>query len=457
MIPPFCRRTAPRSSTWWPPRPVCTRGFSLIELMIAMLIGSLLLVGLVSLFGTTSSVNRLENGLARAQENGRFALAMIASDIRMATGTRSVRKAQGIGPGAPQSDMPLYSYVDMDTGDLRRHGLPGMTSSGLDTSGAFYAIPRSVMLRGYSCQGDSCSPAFFTDGQPVGDDMYGEIPALGLTAGSRAKGADVLTLRYVRGEGARVASIDLSTATITLAGTDRIDIGPSGLVIIDDYNRTSIVSVQEANATNLAAVTLGGNIVNPPPLAVSGDVRISDFDSSFVTVTYHLRLDQDPSQPERLISSLVRRENGRVQEIAQGIERLDFRYQLEDGLRNRYWFSADEVVAAGEGGLVWHPNSSDSLMPQLRNFERSNSLQAWRAVRAVDVHLLVNTIDDVASAQEPFAYSFLADGTPNIDNVIQLACDSACDGGISTLPSGLPAGRMARREFSTTVAIRNNP
>ena len=435
------------------------RGFSLIELMIAMLIGSLLLVGLVSLFGTTSNVNRLENGLARAQENGRFALSMIASDIRMATATRSVRKAHGVGSGEPQWDTPIFSYVDMDAGDLRHHGLPGVTSSGLDTSGSFYPIPRSVMLRGYECRGDSCSPAEVPDSEALGGDQYGTLPGLGVSAGNRARGADVLTMRYVRGEGVRIQSIE--GAVVTLRGADRINIGPSGLVVISDHNRTSIARVQQAGGTNLQAFTFSGNLLNPAPLTADGDIRVSDFDSSFITVTYYLRLDEDPSRPERLISTLVRRENGVAQEIAQGIERLDFRYQLEDANRNRYWMDAAEVNAAAEGGLDWPANSFDGVMPQLRGFEEGSSLQAWRAVRAIDVHLLANTVDDAGSPQEPFSYSFLPDGSLNTANIIQMACDASyagnCDGGITELPSGLPPGRMARREFRTTVAIRNNP
>lgn len=122
---------------------------------------------------------------------------------------------------------------------------------------------------------------------------------------------------------------------------------------------------------------------------------------------------------------------------------------------------AAEVNAASLSGLEWPENSSDGSYRDVPAFEENNALRAWRAVRAVDVYILANTVDDAGSAQEPFSYSFLPDGSLNTANVIQMACDAShagdCDGGITELPSGLPPGRMARREFRATMAIRNNP
>jgi len=414
--------------------------------MIAMLIGSLLLVGLVSLFGTTSSVNRLENGLARAQENGRFALSMITSDIRMATGTRSVRKGSGLVGQAPR-DISIRSYVDLSAGPRAQHGLPRVGTND------FYFIPRSVMFRGYECIADACTPTQVPETGAIGGDQYGTIPALGTSAGSRVRGADVLTLRYVRGEGVRVGAV--TSTTITLADpADRISIGPSGLAVIDDYQGTNIISVQPG--TNLTSLTLQGNISAAPDVDVAGDARVSDFDSSLITVTYYLQLDEDPNRPERLISTLIRRENGQAQEIAQGIERLDFIYQVEDRNRNLRWLNAQEMTVAT--AINWPANEEDANTPALRLFDAP--IAQWRAVQAVEVHLLANTVDDAASAQEPFAYSFLANGQPNVGNIVQMACDpayGACPGGsITELPSGLSPGRMARREFRATVAVRNN-
>ena len=58
-------------------------GLSLIELMIALLIGSILVLGLVQVFGASRSAYQLSEGMSRVQENGRFALDYLQRDIRM--------------------------------------------------------------------------------------------------------------------------------------------------------------------------------------------------------------------------------------------------------------------------------------------------------------------------------------------------------------------------------------
>jgi type IV pilus assembly protein PilW len=60
------------------------RGLTLIELMVAMLIGLFLTAGMIQLFIGTSRTYRFTEGLSRVQENGRFALDILARDLRMA-------------------------------------------------------------------------------------------------------------------------------------------------------------------------------------------------------------------------------------------------------------------------------------------------------------------------------------------------------------------------------------
>ncbi|MFC1665831.1 PilW family protein, partial [Pseudomonadota bacterium] len=50
-----------------------TKGFTLIELMVAMVIGLFLLAGLIQIFFAGKQTYRLGDGLSRLQENGRFA------------------------------------------------------------------------------------------------------------------------------------------------------------------------------------------------------------------------------------------------------------------------------------------------------------------------------------------------------------------------------------------------
>jgi type IV pilus assembly protein PilW len=59
------------------------RGFTLIEMMIAMLIGVFLMAGVIQIFLSAKQAYRLQENLSRLQENGRLAMDGITKDMRM--------------------------------------------------------------------------------------------------------------------------------------------------------------------------------------------------------------------------------------------------------------------------------------------------------------------------------------------------------------------------------------
>ena len=59
-------------------------GISLVEVMIAMLIGLILMSGVVQVFTSARLTNRVHEATARMQETGRMALEVISRDVRMA-------------------------------------------------------------------------------------------------------------------------------------------------------------------------------------------------------------------------------------------------------------------------------------------------------------------------------------------------------------------------------------
>ncbi|MCW5597848.1 MAG: PilW family protein [Nitrosomonas sp.] len=60
------------------------QGFTLVELMIAMTIGLILLGGVITILTSSQQVYRVNDALARMQENARYAFQVLARDIRMA-------------------------------------------------------------------------------------------------------------------------------------------------------------------------------------------------------------------------------------------------------------------------------------------------------------------------------------------------------------------------------------
>ncbi|MDV7393638.1 prepilin-type N-terminal cleavage/methylation domain-containing protein, partial [Arthrospira platensis SPKY1] len=60
------------------------RGLSLVEILVALTISLFLVAGVIQLFIGSKQTYRFHDGLSRIQENGRFALEVMARDIRMA-------------------------------------------------------------------------------------------------------------------------------------------------------------------------------------------------------------------------------------------------------------------------------------------------------------------------------------------------------------------------------------
>lgn len=67
------------------------KGFTLVELMVSIVISSIIMLGVVSLYSTSRKGQKTNESIARIQENLRFSADMISRDIRMAgyTGCRS--------------------------------------------------------------------------------------------------------------------------------------------------------------------------------------------------------------------------------------------------------------------------------------------------------------------------------------------------------------------------------
>ncbi len=79
------------------------RGVTLIELMIAMLLGLFLMSGVFLVFSKSKQAYRYQNGLAQVQEQGRFAINFLTTSVRVA--------------GFPGDDMPPGNKIEGTDGD----------------------------------------------------------------------------------------------------------------------------------------------------------------------------------------------------------------------------------------------------------------------------------------------------------------------------------------------------
>lgn len=103
-------------------------GFTLIELMIGMVLGLILIGGVLSIFIQTQQSSRADNNVARMQDQARFALDELASDIRMAgylsdpltpaAVTLDAGLALGTDCGPPGTPQWIYRLMDPANGNF---------------------------------------------------------------------------------------------------------------------------------------------------------------------------------------------------------------------------------------------------------------------------------------------------------------------------------------------------
>lgn len=443
------------------------RGLSLIELMVALVLGLLVSVGIVTLFGATGKTNRIQASLARLQENGRYAITRINDDLRMGSGqycsnTTSTASSINFSANGQQAGVrkPTMWATDFRFPDAGNNTLSGDFS------------PRYLM-QGYECDGTGCTPAIPAAQSPQST----TLPAMGTTKDTRVKGTDVLTVRYEHGQGWSVVDCDKatgtfsaqpkagdSTATPPVPADPNLAFSTNDLALITDCHQTAIYKVKAVTSGSSNSYAVAKLIPNESAPNVPGcfgnfssaDVRAFNFTKDFVTVTYYLKLkeNKNPDAPAgSVIPVLVRRyAYGSSQdmkdkravpnvtdpvedELVEGVERLDFLYGVEANDGTISYLSAKDVDAI---------TSCPSL-------DTPEAKCGWRSVRSIEVHLLLNTVDStygLTTADTSYRYGGNSGVTSTINDGPALG---------SKMPTtDLPAGSMLRREFVSLISLRNN-
>ena len=432
-------------------------GFTLIELMIAMAIGLIAMLGIVSLFGGTNRTNKLQEGLARLQENGRFAVMRIESDLRMASAQYC---SDHEGNRFPSTIVPMWAdrvpfvyaaHLNLpDSGGLRSVDPSTGARSTIDATTS-YALSTRFFKQGFTCTtGTTCTPALWNTAM---------FPQAGLAAGRRVPNTDILTVRYLRGSGWPISGTGscVTGGNITLAPQPgdaplNFPAAAPSLALLSDCRSPSIVPISAAAGNTLTV----GNIVGTTAVAScasrgEADIRVFNFSTDFVTVTYYLAFranDNPDARPNagglRLVPTLIRRENGVEQELVRGVDRLDVRYGIRDNTGNLRYLTAAQVDSR-MGNTLTCPPKAGGVPPQPDNQAAMEPGCLWRSVRRIEMHLLVNSGDEVPVMDAiGRSYRYMnVDVTP-AEN--------------TPLPSGLLHNNLPRREFVAHTSARNkNP
>jgi type IV pilus assembly protein PilW len=442
------------------------RGLSLIELMIAMVLGLIASAGIVALFTSTNKSDLARAQLERLQEEGRFAITQIKNDLAMAGAQYCV------GTGGNAHISAAGTYLDEWRAPTVYASDPGALMAALKdvttpwgspypaAPAAPYSVPSFLAMRGYDCSISECKPV--DPSNKLNKKNGFGIPAMGVKVGDRVIGASVITVRYVDPMGGVEVAADEtatgSTVTRNIDGTitarlDSASYKPKDkdfpLAMLADCSGAQIFAVSGGGTSEL--VSTGNNFAQPVVTSNMVASKLFDLGRDLVTVTYFLRVVDNGDGTGHTTGALYRRVNGgnssvhggSSEDIARGVERLDFKYgvQLANG-KVRY-YTAEQVDNSRAADCQPVP------LPIPGSDDRGC---LWRAVSLIEIDLLLDGQQPLYSlTPNELAYSYGSDGihTP------QSPFDSHRK--VTPAQQGFPIP-MLRREFTAVVALRNaNP
>jgi len=189
-------------------------GFTLIELMVAMLLGLIVIGGVVSVFLANQRSYRTNQALSDVQDGSRIAFEMMARDIRDA-------------------------------------GLTGCNNNGrvanvVNPSGAAWWNDWGNAVRGYG-SGTTADPAL----------------TVGTAAGNQVSGTDSLQLIGATDTGLSVAATPSSTAANFKLNDTTSDLQTGDVIIVCDPDHATIVQITNYNNSNVTVVHNTGGSTSP--------------------------------------------------------------------------------------------------------------------------------------------------------------------------------------------------
>jgi len=123
-------------------------GFSLVELMVAISISLVLLIGLIQVFISSKRSYNIQDSIARMQENGRYAVDLLSKDLRLAGymgGNADVTTI--IGSEAPGND--CVGAADTAWGKMIEQSLFGLNDGLSNYTGCITAAGASPQPNDY--------------------------------------------------------------------------------------------------------------------------------------------------------------------------------------------------------------------------------------------------------------------------------------------------------------------
>jgi type IV pilus assembly protein PilW len=372
-----------------------SRGLSLIELLISMVLGLTLATGVVQIYVGSNTTERDREARQRIQENGRFALNFLSQQVRMA-GYLGCLGLEGVSVNntlnaAPATFQPQF-------------GIQGWEATGT-TAGTINTSVNDVALV-------ATNTAEWTNGE-----AGHVIPTFNAVPNS-----DIVRIWGAAGSPGIVSSVTsgLGVVTPSFQAENGVGIAVNDFLLISDCEQADFVQACAVRpvgggATSnvvLSTVCSPGNVANSRISSQASGANPAEVVRLQGTIFYvGKRGDLATNGP-----SLFRRELSATgsadaaEELIEGVESMQILYGINVDLDIR--------------------NTVDAYVP-------ANLVTEFSKVISIRISLLMQSVED-GSVPAPQAYTF--------DGVIY-------NGGAGN--GNLPADNRVRRVFTSTIGLRN--
>lgn len=425
-------------------------GVTLLELMVAMAVSSIIILGISNIYLSTKKSYVVHDEFARIQENGRYSMEALSSNIRNA-GYFGCSASQGLGTlgvitnGLDNSEDTAWNFET---------AIMGFEAVGTDYDQATVAAPVIITpeVASFNRADWVTAGGITSNGTPI------SVNPDGIIAGLAVKGSDILVLRTTDGTGVRVTQNNNSATLFvedlgTVANACPQAAGPNtnsisgicqnDILLVSDCSKSRIFQATNVspgggpgvcggtpcfNITHAAA----GNPGNAAPVAWMTQQGANGYgpDSEIiklVTKTYFIGVNPPPGGTITEPSLYVRENAGTPVPLVEGIENMQILYGVDtsgDGIANRYFSANDVPDVDGE------PNT------------------AFDGVVSVKLSLLARTPQDLPGINRTAA---------DYANMVYPLVSPAPGASISITPivNAATIDRRMRKVFNLTIQVRN--
>lgn len=336
------------------------RGITLIELMVAMAVSSVIMLGVSNIYFSSKKSYVIHDEFARLQENSRYAFDVLASDIRHA-GYKGC--AAGNSEETIENDLNDTNNATWDFAT----GVMGYEAAGTDINNADKGVTAYVAAGSSNTGLWSTAKDLQTSDGNISENPDATIANLAVA------GSDILVLTTTEGTGVLLTDSNNGSANFEaedIGGTNKLDSNgcingfcDDDIVMVSDCTKAIIFQITNVSTGGgpgtFKIVHSKKNSIDPGNKSAAWKGEY-DFEEGselmrLITKTYFVGVPNTDASKKDFHPSLYVRENGGDPiPLIQGVENMQILYGVDetgDGAVNRF-YSADDVPNVDENNLT---------------------------------------------------------------------------------------------------------